>query len=240
MNITTLHTDSVEFPFSVDSYSVWLQLSPASVFLCGSRRLNEYRPSYLISHATVTSFPGLNRDIRCPGAIYLPTKVYLFGGYDSNNKRIQSIFRFSPQNDSFWENSGEMMRPRSNFNPCFSAKNVFLCGGYQSNCEIFDTLSQLSTLITEFSLPIDAAKGYSTSVIHENTLIIITNQSLIRYSLSNQRVIAVKSHEKYNSWSNMPPVSYNGTVFIVDRQPEVTIVRRIEVENARVVCENEI
>lgn len=235
-NLKTLQTmtNLLDEWIVVDSYSVWIQLSPATVFVCGTTRVSTYlthiNPSYLLRNTSVSSFPGLNYDIRCPGAAQILQKVYLFGGYEAGNQHLASkrrksvyVFDFRPGN---WRLEGEMIVERSNFNPCGRGFRVYLCGGYANSCEVWDSNTLISTLL-DIVLPPDSKQAYCTATVCRDSLIVVTSTSLSSYMLSSQWQIACKQHENYHCWSSCPPVVYANSLVIVDKMADSARVLRI-------------
>ena len=247
-NLKTLQTATnlLDEWIEVDSYSVWIPLSPATVFLCGTTRLATYlthnNPSYLLRNTSVSRLPGLNYDIRCPGAALIRQKVYLFGGYEAGNahlgsKRRKAVFAFDFSEEN-WRSEGEMRVERSNFNPCGRGFRVYLCGGYANSCEIFDTNILQSTLL-DIVLPADSKLAYCTATVCNDSLIVITSTSLSCYLLPSHQQIASKQHENYHCWSSCPPIVYANSLVIVDKMADSATVLQICLQTGSVLCASE-
>ena len=81
--------------------------------------------------------------------VYLKGEIYVFGGYDNDNKLIRSIEKYTPHNNS-WTKVAEMYDDRGYYCVCAFMDKIYIIGGWlgklkpwivYNNCFQFDTKS---------------------------------------------------------------------------------------------------
>ena len=211
-------------PFSaaiaVTEYSASVTLATNRVFVCGGLTFggNTHAAAsfaYLIDGSEVRSLPNLKQSRVAPGVAARQKKVYVFGG------RIGS----SPLNacesmdveDAQWRRLACMRSARCFFNPCWCRDVLYLCGGTTRHCESFNPLSET---FTKLSLTLEE-ESETTTVLHNDEIVILTKQTIVRYSSQEQKVVRDRRPKSSMPWSMCIPMVVGNLVFTVAYDIEV-------------------
>ena len=105
-----------------------------NILVCGGRNEN-YTPVKIVKQLNANNFKSTNVlssmiDNRVfSQAVCLKGEVYVFGGYDDNNKWIRSVEKYSPLNNS-WIKVADICDERRSFCACAFMDKIFIIGGY--------------------------------------------------------------------------------------------------------------
>ena len=171
--------------------------------------------SYLIDGSEVRSLPNLKQSRVAPGVAAKQKKVYVLGGL-SGSSPLNTCESMDIEEDQ-WRQVACMRSARCFFNPCWYRDVLYLCGGTTRHCESFNPLSET---FTQLSLTLEE-ESETTTVLHNDEIVILTKQTIVRYSSRDQKVSISRRLKSSMPWSMCIPMVVGNLVFTVAYDIEV-------------------
>ena len=210
-NTYSMHIFDSPLPISTHCFLVFL--SPTEVLVSLS---SPYREILLINPADgsfhIAGEMTMSRND--PGAMWVPElgELYIFGGWNETDNPLFHCQTIIPHT-RFQRKLPDLVRSRAIFNPCLHCFHIFLCGGGPSIIDIFDLKSQNYVNMVDLALS-GTGMWSCTSLIDQETLVIVSNTHLFRWNLSTNEVIQTM-HEPYLPRSMCLPVFFENLVYIL-------------------------
>lgn len=197
----------------VDKYTSSTIVDEGRIFCCGGG--SSYRNAYLLQVSkdsyAVTELARMNSYRQYPGLIFDASlrEVLVFGGSDSKQE-LRSCEKMSLQKRR-WEEMPEMICARRFFTPCRRRERVYLCGGWSYTVETYDLCSGVFQPVG-LRLP---ESSWSSAVIVADELIVLTENTISRWNLREERQLEERTHLPFKIWSRSSPVIIDNTFFIL-------------------------
>ena len=196
----------------VSTQSSWLFIDNGKwVFVCG--RYPSSASAYLIDSVSGAVEQQQNMRVRrCEhGMAVFQNNVYVFGGLDSP-KYLKSCEKFSLTSRA-WAPLPDMLEARDCFNPCVYKGEAYLIGGRNArSSEIFHIATE-----TFRKLKIALPRADMTScILIRTTLVAMQSDGAYEWDMDSPSPSIRKAKFAWGeSWSNFPPVHFEGTIFIL-------------------------
>lgn len=209
----------VKSQLDVDKYTSSTIVDAGRVFSCGGG--SSYRCAYLLQllqgSYTVTELARMNNYRQYPGIIYDASarEVLVFGGSDAKSE-LRTCEKIS-LNRQRWEELPDMICARRFFTPCRRRELVYLCGGYSYTVETFNLCSGVFQPVG-LRLP---ESSWCSSAIVSDELIVITEKSISRCNLREERMLEERPHASFMPWSRSTPVIIDNIMFILPAKEKV-------------------
>lgn len=197
----------------VDKYTSSTIVDDGRIFCCGGG--SSYRNAYLLHPSegsyTVVELARMYSYRQYPGLLYDASlrEVLVFGGSDSKQE-LRSCEKLCLQRQQ-WQEMPEMICARRFFTPCRRRELVYLCGGWSYTVETYDLCSGVFQPVG-LKLP---ESSWSSAVIVADELIVLSENTISRWNLREERQLEGRTHLSFKTWSRSSPVIIDDIVFIL-------------------------
>ena len=191
----------------VDSKSSYITLPIGDLLVCGGTWQKAAIPDCYelnLSTQSSTRLPDMTQPRCFHGLIFYYNSVYTFGGLSGKPLKSCEKLTLSPP---VWTEICDLLAPRSAFNPCEFHDFIYIMGGNQPDCEVFDPLMESFSLLS-LSLP-DIS---NSCLFHsDDSFFLLTNHKFVTWNGFSE---SVSTHKKLCAWTNSPPVVYGNNVYL--------------------------
>lgn len=201
----------------IDSLSVLSFLPSGQVFVCGGENSTK-----VFKVDTQKGFAMRLNDMRTPrkahGLQLYYGWIYVFGG--KATEPISSCEKYSLSYGSWTPLNSSMIKARSHFSPCLHQHLIYLCGGNNYQCEVFNPETQLFTALSGF-LPEDTG---CRALVYQDQLVVVSFGMLSTRPLGSGKFAVKKKKEKFRcSGQATATIRFNSKIWFTCWNPAGTV-----------------
>lgn len=210
------------YPCSVSAFKESCAVTlvrPQTVFACCLTDTAQMR----LTEGTFESLAPMLFPRQCHSIVTCNASIYAFGGLLCNSAERYSLFHKT------WTPLPDMGQCRSHFNACRKGKEIYLCGGDISDCEVFRVDSE-----TYVTLPLHLPSTSSVSLFYKNQLLCFAGDMM--FWVINKCVEVRPKRMALSSWGNQAPVVFGSRVYVSMFEFKNILEIRMDNMSSRKVC----